>query len=106
MKVIVRPRQAGKTTELVEWVKQGEATNSYPFWTRIILCPTVDMAQRLRHGVNEYGLDYTQVFSFGEWQRARKGRLPVEVAIDNLDLIIADALGHPAALATVTEEEE
>jgi hypothetical protein len=103
--VIVRPRQAGKTYEMVQWVKQGEPTRSYPFWSRIILCPTLEMAQRLRTD-ETYGLDYTQVFGVDEWRRARKGPLPVEVAIDNLDLFLAIGLGQTPAVVTVTGDPE
>jgi hypothetical protein len=41
-----------------------------------------------------------------EWRRARKGPLPVEVAIDNLDLFLAIGLGQTPAVVTVTGDPE
>jgi len=97
MRVIVNGRQAGKTYALVQWVKEGEQTNSYPGWSRVILTHTIDEAQRLR---GLYELDYRQVFSVSEWRTARLGRRPVDVALDNADLVLASYLGQmPAKIA-------
>lgn len=103
MRIIVRPRRAGKTHELLEWVKQGERTDSYPGWSRIILTHTLDEAQRLRTREDMY---YHQVFSIGEWQSARIGRWVPEIAIDNADIVLADLLGRPVDLITMTGEIE
>jgi hypothetical protein len=98
--VLVRPRQAGKTHALVQWVKEGEATNSYPFWSRIILTPSIEQAMRLREEYED--LDYNQVFAWIEWSTMRRGSLPVEVAVDNLDMIVAEHLRQAPAVVTWT----
>lgn len=99
MKVIVNGRQAGKTYALVQWVKEGEQTDSYPGWSRVILTHNIDEAQRLRQ---QYDLDYRQVFSVPEWQHARLGREPVEVALDNADITLGHLLGQSPSLISLT----
>ena len=103
MKVIVRGRQAGKTYDLVQWVKQGEETNSYPGWSRVILTHSIAEAERIR---GLYDLDYRQVFSAQEWRTARLGRRPVEIAVDNAEIILASYLrNHPAQIAITGRTE-
>ena len=91
MKIIVRGRQAGKTYDLIQWVKEGEETDSYPGWSRILLCHSLDEAQRIR---TQYDVDYRQVFSVSEWQNARMGRKSIEIAVDNADLVLMGFLGQ------------
>jgi hypothetical protein len=107
MKFLVGPRASGKTTKLIEWVKEGVRTDSYPGWSRIILTHTMKEAQRLRT-YKEYGLDYRQVFFVEEWRGARQGSSPVEVGFDNIDYIIRDIVGpfNTAGLITATGEAE
>jgi hypothetical protein len=97
MRVIARGRQAGKTYDLVQWVKEGEQTDSYPGWSRVLLCHSLDEAQRIRE---LYDLDYRQVFGVNEWRGARLGPKTVEVAIDNVDLILLSLIGqHPTQIS-------
>lgn len=103
MKVIVRGRQAGKTYDLVQWVKQGDETNSYPGWSRVILTHSIAEAERIR---DLYDLDYRQVFSAEEWRTARLGLKPVEVAVDNAELILASYLrNYPTQIAMTGSTE-
>lgn len=99
MYVIVNGRQAGKTYALVQWVKDGERTDSYPGWSRVILTHTIADADRLR---KDYDLDYRQVFGVEEWRKARIGRLPVAVAVDNADLVLASYLGQMPSTVSIT----
>ena len=99
MKVLVMGRGAGKTHTLIEWVKQGVETKSYPGWSRVILTHSLDEAERLRRG---HGLDYRQVFEVGEWVRARLGRKPVEVAVDNADLVLSALLRQRPEVIALT----
>lgn len=104
MKVIVRGRQAGKTHDLVQWVKQGEETDSYPGWSRVILTHSIHEAERIR---SLYELDYRQVFSAEEWKTARLGRRPVQIAVDNAELVLASYLRqHPDQIAVTGEASE
>lgn len=99
MKIYANGRQSGKTYRLIQWVKNGKKTDSYPGWSRILLCHSLDEAQRIR---TQYDLDYRQVFSVSEWQRARKGHEPVEVALDNADLVLAMLLDQRPAYISMT----
>lgn len=99
MKVIVSGRQAGKTYALVQWVKEGEQTDSYPGWSRVILTHSILEAARLRA---DYDLDYRQVFSVAEWQKAHLGRKLVEIGVDNADLVLAAHIGQTPRQITIT----
>jgi hypothetical protein len=99
VRVIARGRQAGKTYDLIQWVKEGKETNSYPGWSRVLLCHTLEEAQRIR---TDYDVDYRQVFGVTEWGAARLGRKPVEIAVDNADLVLASLLGQMPTQIAVT----
>jgi hypothetical protein len=71
--------------KLIEWVKKGEKTDSYPFWSRVIITATTMQAITLRS--NNPELDYNQIYSLEEWQRAHIGPKPVELALDDIDLL-------------------
>lgn len=101
--VMARGRQAGKTYDLMQWVKQGEQTNSYPGWSRVILTHSLEDAQRLR---TQYDLDYRQVFAVSEWKNIRLGNGAVEVALDNADLVLAQMLGQMPRIISVTGWQE
>lgn len=104
MRVIVNGRQAGKTYSLVQWVKDGEETDSYPGWSRVILSHTLAEADRLRR---LYELDYRQVFSVEEWRSARLGPKRVDIAVDNADLVLATYLQQmPSALSITGRVDE
>lgn len=72
-----------------------------PGWSRVLLCPTIEAADRVRRDYSDE-LDYRQVFSWNEWRNARIGRQPVEVAVDNADLLVAQFIGQPASFVTIT----
>lgn len=89
----IADRQRGKTTDLITWVKLGTPRSTYPYWSRIIIEPTMQMANQLRGGepaTNKYGLDYHQVYYLQEWVDAYRGRnsRDVEIGIDNVDIFL------------------
>jgi hypothetical protein len=102
--IIVRPRQAGKTYEAVQWVLEGEQTDSYPGWSRVLLCHTLQEADRIRKDFP--ALDYRQVFSWREWRERHPGLKPVEVAVDNADLILGQVLNQSPSLMTINRGDE
>lgn len=99
MNVEVCGRGAGKTYRLVQWVKDGEETDSYPGWSRVLLTHSIDEAQRLR---SEYELDYRQVFSYAEWRDAHLGPKPVDIAVDNVDLLLMGYFRSMPSLIAMT----
>lgn len=100
MQIIVRPRQMGKTHAMVQWVLEGERTDSYPGWSRVILTPDIRQADYLR--AQYPNLDYRQVFSWQEWRDARLGYRPVDVAVDNAEMILASIIRHTPAVVSMT----
>lgn len=104
MRVVVRGRRGGKTHRMVQWVLEGVKTGSYPFWNRVLVVSTINEADYLRRTWPE--LDYRQVFSWDEWRKARLGALPVEVAVDNADQVLAGVLGQSVSAISVTGSVE
>ena len=45
MKILVRDRRQGKTTELIKWLLQGREQDVYPYWSRVIVACTHKMMQ-------------------------------------------------------------
>lgn len=108
MKVYAADRQQGKTERVIEWLSAGKRTDSYPFWSRVLIVPTYMEAERLRKGVLAQRFPdedvYRWVFALDEWATARLGRDPVEIAVDNADYLLASLLGQAPAVITVTGE--
>lgn len=103
MDVITRPRKAGKTQDLVAWVKEGQEIRLYPGWTRIILTLHESDAMRIRQA---YDLEYRQVFSLRDWQEGRiSAGWEVEVAVDNADEMLRSLIRH-GHLTRVTFTDE
>jgi hypothetical protein len=82
---VIRPRQEGKTTYLVEWAKLNGG---------LVLTFNETEARRLRH---VHGID-AECF---EGQPLR-GRPPRPVAVDNVDIVLERLLGAPIDLASAT----
>lgn len=94
MKFMIAGRREGKTCELVRWALEGHETNSYPFWSRVILTCSISRADQIRKDYPE--LDYRQVFSMHEWMHARLGKSikPVEIGIDDINDYLAHEFGN------------
>lgn len=108
--VIVAGRRQGKTTQLLEWLKEAKRTDSYPFWDRVLLVHTTREAQRLRidlrteaeeKGIEDSGLYYNLVYSYEEWKGAYLGVCPVDIAVDNLDFLISHHFGQTPKLVSI-----
>lgn len=96
MQVLVRERQEGKTASLVNWLQQGERTDRYPGWSRVLV--VIDERERARLREEYWSsiedIDH-RLWTYAEWTGLRPGhKRGVEVAVDNLDLLLAE-LGLP-----------
>lgn len=99
-------RRSGRTTKLLEWLKQAVPTNSYPFWDRVLLVHSLDRAQDLRGQLarwsrsrgDKHGLAYNLVYSYTEWREARIGHMPVEIAVDDVDMLVSNYFHQTPAL--------
>lgn len=108
--VVVAGRRMGKTTQLLEWLKEAKRTDSYPFWDRVLLVHDVRKAQDLRirlrteaeqKGVADSGVYYNLVYSYEEWKRARLGRSPVDIAVDDIDFLLGSYFGQTPNLVSI-----
>lgn len=106
MRLIHRPRQNGKTSELIEWVKGGAEVPGYPGWSRVLLVSSLQQADLLRGLDHGRPLAYHQVFTFDEWRdRARYGRSrDVEVAVDNAEEALALYFGERPAVVSINDD--
>src|SRR5262245_2985468 len=101
LEVITGGRRCGKTTKSLEWVEQGSRTDSYPFWSRVLVVVNAQEADRLRAELRrryrsrrqfDIATDsvYNMVYCVEEWRRATFGREPVEIRVENADLVLYD----------------
>ncbi len=95
MKIVLRNRRCGKTTELAAW---AHANNG------IIITINVQEAERI---CKAYDLPRSRVVSFHEvyTNKVMLGRGDVPVAIDNLDLVVQNFLGFTIDTASLTGEK-
>lgn len=94
MKVFVSGRQGGKTTAMIEWLREDPDN-------RMVVCATEERAKyfRLRAGSAR-----DRVVSYTNYQRSH-GR-PVELGIDDLDFLLATIFTPRIGMVTLTGEFE
>lgn len=96
---IVGGRQSGKTSRLLEWVAEGEPREGYPFWSRVLVVHNRQEVLRLRSIIRAdperplFEDDPHRVYDLDDWRSAHIQQRDVEVALDNLDLMIAHLVG-------------
>jgi hypothetical protein len=106
VEIIIGGRRAGKTTRALEWLKGAERRKGYPFWDRVLVVHSNDYAQQLRtqlradaqeRGAEDASLYYNLVYSTQEWTGTHMGHgtEPVQVMIDNLDLMLHAFFHNP-----------
>jgi hypothetical protein len=104
MRIFVAGRGAGKTHELVRWVKEGERTPRYPGWSRILLTHSVNQSVYVRE---KWELDPHQIMSVQEWQaryRPAFASSRLEIGVDNAELILEHFLDTAISVAAMTGE--
>jgi hypothetical protein len=97
MKFVIRPRQSGKTEELIAWVRQGHRTRYG--WSRVIVTHNVMEAGRLEQ---EYHLHAGQVYDLKYWETASLSCGPVEIGIDNVDILLMMLVAGSGHIVYVT----
>lgn len=96
----VGPRNSGKTTRMIDWMKDGVGKGE----TRICLCINEHEAERLRREFCfKFNLEDNQFVTLNTLLRVR-GRRKVVIGIDNLDIILKILLGETIGLVTATGE--
>ncbi len=101
----VTDRGEGKTEALVNWVKLGVSENGFPHWSRVIVTHNEHEAERLR---KQYNLTKNQVWAWDYWVARGRGRgsnSHLQVAVDNVDIILQGLLHAYPVIVTATGEK-
>src|SRR5689334_17704505 len=117
MIVRVGDRQTGKTTRLISWLLEGHAIESYPGWSRAIVCANrtqvLSTTQLVRRATENWEEAFDQraltdlrkaVWSMDDlWSVMRGMKLEgFEYAIDNLEMILGKHFPGTPAIITLT----
>lgn len=97
--LIAGGHQTGKTEQLLDWVSQGEPSDSYPFWSRVIFTPTMAEADRLRKILRDRFPEhdaYRWVFFPADRPRFQMP-LP-EIGVDRLEGFVAPLFPGPVSV--------
>jgi len=101
VKLLFMGRRRGKTTKTIKWLLEGEQTNIFPYWSRVML--VANGAERVQL-IDKFNLNPRQVFVWDDWKHAAGIDRSVDVAIDNADLILKQMMrGHEIAIITMTK---
>lgn len=101
MRIEVLPRQMGKTTRMLEWMREAP-----PGETRICVTATREEAMRLLRENKD--LNTWQFISLQEAREgfANRGRSRNLVyGLDNLDMMLKDMFDWPVGMITLTETD-
>jgi hypothetical protein len=94
MKIIVKPRLGGKTTELI---RLADKHNGY------IICRDRNEAGRVANAASDMGHVINFPITFDEFQRTKYYAIGIrKIFIDNADLLIQSMTSVPIAAITVT----
>ncbi len=87
MRLHIGPRQSGKTTALLEWLRAGP--------DRYVVVHSQFEAYRLSQLVIEYPDLFDKIITVDELisKRILRGKRNAEIAIDNLDLVLPQLIG-------------
>ena len=94
MKVILSPRRSGKTTKMIEWLKEDEK--------HLRLVITHEEELRLKR---EYPEVRNQIVDWESYVETHKsGSYFKTVSIDNAEMILQKYLVHPLDTITISDE--
>lgn len=107
-RVLTRPRGGGKTTEAVRWLASGHPIGDHPKWSRVLAVPTRGQYDHIRrqwsHALMDGPIDLDRVLvTVEEAQRLLRGASGlVQVGCEDVDMVIAGALGFSPDVVTMT----
>ncbi len=98
MKLIIKPRQSGKTSELI---RMSEETNAY------ILTPNRVMAEYVSIMAKQQGYNILFPITLDEYMRSRlKGSHVTHILIDNADMVLQQIFNEATIDAITMSSEE
>lgn len=122
--MIISSRRTGKTTKMIDWLLAGHTIESYPGWSRVIVCTSTDEVIRLNHLVRDatkhlegtfgafpdhvLGNICKAVWHTNDIKSGLRGsfRDQVEIGVDQADQLLEQLLGTRIAKATFTHDGE
>lgn len=118
MKVMVTGRQGGKTSAMIQWMLNGYSINRYPYWSRVIVCPSITQAmhfaKRLREATEDFDENESWVWDLRKavWCAddliavgKQYGLRDIEIGIDDAETFISRLLtGQRLSFMTLTGE--
>jgi hypothetical protein len=107
MRAFVGDRRSGKSTQLLWWVLDGKKASGYPGWTRVLVTPSMQMAEVTKRMAVELRPDTTwgdldlahRIYSLHEWENAHGVRDETKVAFDNVEFMLPKVPGRVTALS-------
>lgn len=108
LKVIALGKHQGKTMLATEWLMNGRVIDTYPGWSRVLVCTTRDAVVHTTYSL-PMGPWRKCVFSVDDLRSATRGAIvpgTVEVGVDDVEPLILQALragaGVTVSLVTMT----
>jgi hypothetical protein len=104
MKVIALEQHQGKTTLATTWLMNGRKIDTYPGWSRILVCAQREAVVPTTTGL-PMGPWKKCVFSVDDLRSATRGAIQagtVEVAVDDVEVLIYEALRANIVPALIT----
>lgn len=90
MEVLITDRQEGKTTQLMNWVKDGTVVNKYPGWSRVAIVANRQRYEYVRNIYWELIDDFDhRVFMLSDIQNGRFPSRDTSYRLDDLDEILS-----------------
>jgi hypothetical protein len=82
-------RTAGKTTQAIAWLSNGERVRGYPGWSRVLVVQNQQMLQWTKsHWWGDLEDFDHRVYDLQTWLNARSVRPETEVCLDDLDALL------------------
>ena len=89
MKALVLHRQEGKTTQLMDWVKDGVRVEGYPGWSRVVVVIDRQRHDRLKHQYWDEMEDFDhRVYTLREIQTGHFTGFHTAYRLDDLDAFL------------------
>lgn len=97
MRIIFLPRRAGKTTKIIEYLKNN-------IDSAILICVNLHFKNRI---INKYPEIQNRVFTYNQYRSGKCRGLDFrEIVIDNLDFFLYDLFYKKVSLVSITKEGE
>jgi hypothetical protein len=112
LRALLAERQEGKTTQLVDWLVDGDPIDKWPSWSRVLIVPEkqqlmniVSRFQVANHALRDKGCPgglQKVILTAGGYALTRLRLADVEVAVDNAEQLIEMQLGIRPDLVSMT----